>query len=79
MKAHLQPFEIQTVGRDDDDLAVDDAAVGQLCEKRLVQFGEVSVERPQVPTLNIEVVATAKHERAKSVPLRLEDPLVTRR
>ena len=39
------------------------------------QLGEVAVERLLVAALDEDLVAVAEHERAKPVPLRLEDPV----
>ena len=57
-------------GRRDHDLAVDDAAVGSAASKRVVQLGEVAVERPQVAALDIHVALAAKDDGAEAVPFR---------
>ena len=58
----------------DHDLAVEHAALGQLRPERLEQLGEVTVERLFVAALDEDLVAVAEDERAKAVPLGLEDP-----
>ena len=40
--------------------------------------GKVAVERFLVAALDQDLVAVAKHQRAKSIPLRLEDPVPPR-
>ena len=40
------------------------------------QLGEVALERLLVAALDVDLVAVAKDERAKAVPLRLEQPAV---
>jgi hypothetical protein len=55
----------------DDDLAIEHAALGQRLVQRLLQLGEVAVQRPQVAALQVGLLA-AEHERAEAVPLGLE-------
>ncbi len=71
MQAQLQRVEIETVRRGDDDLAVDDAAVRQAQRQRVVQLGEVAIERPQVAALDEHLLAATEHDGAEAVPLRL--------
>ena len=52
VQALLQGVEVEAVGAGDDDLAVDDRAVGQQVEEGGVQLGEVAVERAQVAALD---------------------------
>ena len=52
---------------------------GSCAEQRLAQLGEVAVERLLVAALEQQLVAVAEDERAKAVPLRLEDPARRRR
>jgi hypothetical protein len=63
-------IEVQAVSRRNHDLAVQDALVRQPGEQRVVQFGEISIERPQVATLDENIGVAAKHNRAKAVPFR---------
>ena len=52
VNALLQHLEVERPSRDDDDLAVEDAALGQLGAQRLDQLGEVAVERLFVAALD---------------------------
>ena len=61
--------------RRDHDLAVEHAARRELREQRLAQVGEVAVQRLLVAALEQQLVPVAEDERAKAVPLRLEDPV----
>ena len=71
--ALLQRLEIQAVVGGDDDLAVDHAALRQLCLDRLDQFGEVPGHRPLVAAAELHLVAVAKTYRPEAVPLGLVD------
>ena len=64
-----------------DDLSIDDGAAGQLLEKDLMQLGEVPIQRPEIATLDKDVVfrGPAKHDRAKAVPLGLEQEVAIAR
>jgi len=57
------------------DLAIKNAALGQCRAQWADQIREVSVEWLLVAALNQDLAAIAKHKRAKTIPLRLEDPL----
>src|SRR5204862_3899598 len=74
MQSHLQGIELETFVADDDDLAVEDAALWQLRLQRWNKLREVAIERSLVATLDVDLVAIAEEERAEAVPLRLEDP-----
>ena len=74
MNAELQRIEVERVILGDDDFAVEHAASGQLCAERLEQFREVTVQRFPVATLDQDLVSVAKHQSAKAVPFRFEDP-----
>ena len=63
----------------DDDLAVEDAPLGQCGPERVGQLREVAVERLQVARLGVDLVAVAEDERPEAVPLGLEQPAVVRR
>ena len=73
MQAHLQRVEVQPVRRRDDDFPVDDAAVGQVSEHGGVYVGEIAIQRPQLPALNVGAAAAAKDDGAEAVPFRLEE------
>ena len=79
MQAHLQRVEVEPVRAGDDDFAVDDAAGGEGGEQAGAELGEVAIERLQIAALDVEAVAVAKDDRAKAVPLRLEEPGLARR
>ncbi len=79
MQAHLEPIEIEPARRGDDDLAVDDTAVRQGVEHSVVQLRKVPIERLEVAALDEHVAPAAKDERAKAVPLGLEEKLVAAR
>ena len=73
VQAHLQRVEVQPVSRGDDDFPVDDAAVGQLREDGVVHVGEIAIQRPQLPALDVGAAAAAKDDGAEAVPFRLEE------
>ena len=79
MQPKLQRVKVEPVVADDHDLSVEHAAIGQLRRQRVGELGEVAGERLLVATLNEELIAVAKDERAEAVPFRLEDPSVARR
>jgi hypothetical protein len=74
MDAQEQGLEVEPGRPDDDDLAVDDAALGQRGAQRGDQLGEVPVHRLLVTALQEDLVAVAEHQGPKAVPLRLELP-----
>ena len=55
-----------------DDLAVDDAPVGQVGQRGLDDLGEVAGHRLLVAAADLDQVAGAEDDRAEAVPLRLE-------
>jgi hypothetical protein len=77
MNAQEQRLEVEPAGAHDDDLAVDDAALGQRAGQRFHELGEVPVHRLLVAALQQDLVAVAEHEGAKPVPLGLEQPALT--
>jgi hypothetical protein len=81
MQSHLQTTEIQAVRCGHHDLAIDDDADGELVEKNLMQLREVPIEWPQVAALDEDIVLarTAKDDRAKAVPLWLEQKVAVHR
>src|ERR1700678_4269074 len=74
MYALLERLEVETARSGDDDLAVEHAALRKLLFEHRDQLGEVTVERFGVAALDQHLVAVAKHQRAKAVPLGLEAP-----
>src|SRR5439155_13902107 len=77
MLAQLQSVEVEASLVRNDELTVEDDALGKLREQRLAQLGEVAEEGPLVAALKIEIVAVAEHEAAEAVPLRLVQHVVT--
>ena len=73
MQPHLKRVEIEPVRRGDHDLPVDHAVLGQPLQQRVMQLGEIAVERAEVAALDEEVGRAAKDDGAESVPLRLEE------
>src|SRR5262245_66618273 len=71
MEPHLQRVEVETAPGRDDNLAVDDAAVRELFNQSVMQFGKVAIEGTKIAALDVDVSAPAKHDCAESVPLRL--------
>jgi len=71
-----QRLEVEPVRSDDDDLAVDDTALGQRRGERGDELREVAVHRLLVAALEQNLVAVTEHERTKAVPLGLELPPV---
>src|SRR4051812_28728530 len=78
MKAQLQLVEVEAVARCNDDLAVEHAGLRQRGNQRLVELGKIAIERPEIPALDIDVVAAAKHNRPEAIPLRLVQHIVAR-
>src|SRR5688572_9996646 len=76
MNPQLERIEIQPLVLDDDNFAVKNTLIGQGQSYRIKQLGEIAVERSLVTALQINVIAIAKHNRAKAIPLRLDDPAV---
>ena len=48
---------------------------GNCDAQRLEQLGKVAVQRLLVAALDQDLVAVAKDQRAKAIPLRFEDPV----
>jgi hypothetical protein len=75
----LQRVEVESAFVRDDQLTVEDNAVGQLFEQRFAQLREVAQQRLVVPALQIEIVAVAEHDAAEAVPLRFVGDFARRR
>ena len=75
MKAQLQRIEVELVVLDDDNLSVEDAARRQCRAQRLQQFRKVAIQRLFVAALDQDLIPIAKDQRAKSIPLRFENPI----
>src|SRR5262245_37981087 len=76
MEAHLERVEVEPLLRRDDDLAIDDRALGQGGPERREKLGKVTLEGLQIATLEVYALAIAEHDCPKPVPLRLEEPPV---
>jgi hypothetical protein len=76
VQAQLERVEVQPVRRRDHNLSVDDAALRERTQERLVQLGKVAIERAQVAALDVDVGGGTEHDRAEAVPLRLEQEAV---
>ena len=63
----------------DDDLAVQDAPLGQRRAQRVGQLGEVAVQRLEVAGLRVHLVAITEDEGPEPVPFGLEQPAVVGR
>jgi hypothetical protein len=76
MQPQLERIEVERRALRDHELAVEHAALRQLCQEDVDDLGEVSIQRLLVAALDEDLVPVAEHEDAEAVPLRLEDPLV---
>src|SRR5262249_24683394 len=76
MQAELQEVEVETAGPDDDDLAVHHATLREVRGEREPEVGKVTVERPQVAALGVDVITGLEGDGTEAVPLRLEEPAV---
>jgi hypothetical protein len=78
MNPKLQFLEIQAAGSRNDNLAVEHASLGKLGVQGGQQFRKITIQRLRVSTLDEDLVAIAKDQRSKTVPLGFEYPGVTR-
>ena len=65
--------EVEARRADDDDLAVEHAALGQVGQEGLDELGEVTRERLLVAAAELDLDAVAEDDAAEAVPLRLVD------
>jgi hypothetical protein len=79
VQPELERIEIEGAVSCNDDFAIENRAVGQLRAQRVEQLGKVAVKRLLVAALDQDLAAVAKDQRAKAVPLGLEDPALARR
>ena len=63
--------EVQAAPVRDDDLAVHDDVERQRREQRVLELGDVTIERAKIAALDEERGASAEHDGAESVPLGL--------
>src|SRR2546426_1895025 len=78
MDAQQQGLEVETLRAGNHDLAVDDTSFWQRGGKRRDELRKISVHRFFIPALQKDVVPVAKYERSESIPLRLEEPTLSR-
>ena len=68
MDALAQGIEVEPGRSGDDDLPVDDAAVGQVLQQRPPQLGKVAVQRLLVATAEHDVAAVPEDDAPEPVP-----------
>jgi len=74
MDAQLKSIEVEPAFVGDDEFAVECALCGKVLAKRVDHFGKVSIERFLISALDKDVIAFAKDEDAKAIPLGFIDP-----
>src|SRR5580704_6555336 len=74
MQSQLQRVEIQSIVFNDDNLSVEHTSRRQSRAQWLNKVRKVAVEWLFVATLDQNLVAIAKHQRPKPVPLGLKNP-----
>ena len=74
MNAKLQRVEVQPARPGDDDLTIEYAAWRKLLQQGCDNLWEVAIQGLSVATLYLDVVAVAKDDSPKPIPLGLEDP-----
>jgi hypothetical protein len=79
MEPTLKQIEIDAALARDNELPIDRTSIRQVRLQDLDKLREVAVERLLVTALHENFISVAKNERAKAVPLWLEDPFVSRR
>src|SRR6266702_148742 len=78
MQSKLQRIKVERIAAYDDNLAIEHAAAWQCRTQWLQQLRKVSVQRLFGAALDENLVSVTKDQRAKTVPLRFEDPIVAR-
>ena len=79
MDPKQQRFEGERAVLGDDDLAVEDAPIGQRRPQRVGELREVAVQRLEVAGLRVHLIAVPEDEGPEAVPLGLEQPAVVGR
>ena len=79
VQALLERLEVERAAASHDDLAVHGASLGQLREQGSRELGKVPVERLVVAAPDPKLGAVAKDQRAKAIPLGLEEPPIALR
>src|SRR5262249_33736418 len=71
--AQEQRIEVEAAAGGDHDLAVENAAIGELGTQLDLELGKVAAQRLEIAALDVDVIAALVDQRAKAVPLRLVD------
>ncbi len=74
--ALLQCVKVEAVATDHDDLAVDDAAPGEVGLDGFDDLREVAGHRPLIAAAELDLVSVSEHDGSEPVPLRLDVPEV---
>lgn len=77
MKSKLKRIKIQRPVPGYHDLAVEGATPRQLSKQWRDQFGEETVQRFLIATLDHDLVVIAEDKRPKAIPFRFKDPALT--
>src|ERR1700722_16176050 len=75
MQTQLQRIKIKPIILDDDHLSIDHTTCGQRRAEWFEQLRKVALERFFVAALDENLISIAKHQRAKPIPLWLENPI----
>src|SRR5271168_5054648 len=75
MQTQLQSIKIKPIILNDDYLSIEHTTCGQCSAQRLQQFRKVTIEWFFVAALDENLISIAKHQRAKTIPLGLENPI----
>ena len=75
MQTQLKRIKVKPIIFDDDDLSIEYTTCGQRSAQWFEQLGKVAIEWFFVAALNENLTFIAKHQRSKSIPLGLEDPI----
>ena len=78
MNAQLKGIEVEPSFMGDDEFAVEHRLCGKLLAKWTDHLGEVSIEGLLIAALDEDLIAVAKDEYAKAIPLGLIDPFTLR-
>jgi hypothetical protein len=71
----LQRIKIEPIILDDDQLSIEHTPWGQRCAQWFQQLREVTIEWFLIAALDEKFISIAKYQGAKTVPLRLENPI----
>jgi hypothetical protein len=75
MQAQLQSVEVEFVILHNDQFPVEHTPNWQCGAQRVKQFREIAVQRLLVAALDQDLLAVTEHQRAKSIPFGLVDPV----